>query len=204
MGSVVEISNVFSRQRNLPERLHYGDGYDDRIYFGKTLQYGSQGEQRKAVREMAAKPDTNNLFIEMKNYNEIIMKNIKFFIVIFSMFFLNFIEAQITKATSYRFEGQTESPKFSTYNVNILTLNVDNTYKLIFQTYGSKKLARKNIIRETEIEEGIWNIKDSVLTLLSNNNNQELIFSMKNDKGLRVIIDNIKTSAFVWEKIANK
>ncbi|WP_264536422.1 DUF6443 domain-containing protein [Flavobacterium sp. N1736] len=66
MGSAVEISNVFSRQRNLPERLHYGDGYDNRIYFGKTLQYSSQGEQRKAVKEMVNKPGTNNLFIEMK------------------------------------------------------------------------------------------------------------------------------------------
>lgn len=66
MGSAVEISNVFSRQRNLPERPHYGDGYDNRIYFGSTLQYGSQGEQRKAVREMVNKPSTNNLFIEMK------------------------------------------------------------------------------------------------------------------------------------------
>lgn len=129
------------------------------------------------------------------------MKKIRFFIAVFFFFFLNITEAQIIKPTSYRFEGKVESPKFSTYNVNILTLNVDKTYKIIFQTYGSKKLARKNIIRETEIEEGTWNIKSSVLTLLSNNSKQELIFSIKNNKKLTVIIDDVETSSLVWEKI---
>ncbi|WP_264536423.1 hypothetical protein [Flavobacterium sp. N1736] len=131
------------------------------------------------------------------------MKKIKFFIVIFFVFFLNFTEAQITKTTSYRFEGQTESPKFSTYNVNILTLNVDNTYKLIFQTYGSKKLAKKNIIRETEIEEGMWHVNDSLLTLLSKNNQQELIFCIKNKNKIRVVIDDGEMSALIWKKIDN-
>jgi hypothetical protein len=132
------------------------------------------------------------------------MKKIRFFIAILFMFFFNITDAQITKPISYRFEGKVESPKFSTYNVNILTLNTDNTYKIIFQTYGSKKLARKNIIRKTEIEEGIWNIKDSALILLSNNSKQELIFSAKNNRKLRVIIDNVETSALVWKKIDNR
>ncbi|MBF4507810.1 hypothetical protein IRZ83_14130 [Flavobacterium sp. JLP] len=131
------------------------------------------------------------------------MKKIRFFMAVFFIFFLNITEGQIIKPTSYRFEGKVESPKFSTYNVNILTLNVDKTYKIIFQTDGSKKLARKNIIRETEIEEGTWNIKSSILTLLSNNSKQELIFSLKNNKKLTVIIDDVETSSLVWEKIDN-
>jgi len=65
-------------------------------------------------------------------------------------------------------------------------------------------LARKNIIRETEIEEGIWNIKGSVLTLLSNKSKQELIFSIKNNKKLRVIIDDVEMATLVWEQIDNK
>jgi len=66
MGSAVEITNVFNRQRNLPERLHYGDGFDSRIYFGEPLKGASPGEQRKAVREMVNKPGANNLFVEIK------------------------------------------------------------------------------------------------------------------------------------------
>ncbi|OXA89971.1 hypothetical protein [Flavobacterium hercynium] len=132
------------------------------------------------------------------------MKKIRFFIAVFFMLFFNTTKAQIAESTSYRFEGKVESPKFRTYNINLLTLYVDNTYKIIFQTYGSKKLARRNIIRETEIEEGIWNTKGSVLTLLSNNSKQELIFSVKNNKKLRVMINDVEASALVWKKTDNK
>jgi len=64
MGKVVEATNLFARERNLPERLHYGNGI---IFFGRTLQYGSQGEQRKAVKSMVNGTTANNLFVKPKN-----------------------------------------------------------------------------------------------------------------------------------------
>lgn len=68
MGSAVEITNALRRERGLSERLHYGDGYDNRIYFGNTGDYSSPREQRKAVRKMIKNPGTNNLFIQKKPF----------------------------------------------------------------------------------------------------------------------------------------
>ncbi|GEM_PF-2595863 len=129
------------------------------------------------------------------------MKKIKIFIVIFSALFYNFSEAQIIKQTSYRFEGKIESALVSTYNVCILTLYEDNAYKLVFQSYGTKKLARKNIIREIKIEEGVWSIKDSLLTLLRKQDKQKLIFNIKNEDKIRVVTEEGEILDAVWKKI---
>ena len=63
MGRVVKATNVFARERNLPERLNYGSGV---IFFGNTLQYGNQGEQRKAVQSMVNGSTANDLFVKSK------------------------------------------------------------------------------------------------------------------------------------------
>jgi len=63
MGKVVNGTNLFARERNLSERLNYGGGV---IFFGSTLQYGSQGEQKKAVKSMVNGTTANNLFVKSK------------------------------------------------------------------------------------------------------------------------------------------
>lgn len=65
MGRVVESVNQFSRQRGLPERLnYYTNGF---IFFGNT-NYGSKGEQRRAVKEMVNRPSTNQMHVQRKRY----------------------------------------------------------------------------------------------------------------------------------------
>lgn len=66
MGKVVKASNLFARERGLPERLNYGFGTGI-IFFGSTLEYGSESEQRKAVKSMVNGTTANNLFTKPKN-----------------------------------------------------------------------------------------------------------------------------------------
>src|SRR5690606_25773383 len=61
MGKVVKATNLFARERNLTERLHYGSGV---IIFGNTSQYGSEREQRKAVKSMIDSGTVNSLFVK--------------------------------------------------------------------------------------------------------------------------------------------
>lgn len=63
MGKVVEATNLFARERNLPERLHYGSGT---IFFGNTTDYQSNGGQRRAVKGMVNGTISNNLFVKTK------------------------------------------------------------------------------------------------------------------------------------------
>ncbi len=62
MGSAVETTNLFRRQRGLDERLNYGGS--SVIFFGSTSNYPSKGAQRKAVKRMTT--STNELFIKRK------------------------------------------------------------------------------------------------------------------------------------------
>ncbi|NHN28076.1 hypothetical protein FIA58_020555 [Flavobacterium jejuense] len=127
--------------------------------------------------------------------------NIKKGLVMLLIVFFNYSGAQINKKTLYRSEKIIESPIFGGYNVNVLTLNENNTYKLIFQTYSSKKMAKKNILLKIEIEEGIWNIVDGFLTIIPNDKKQKLVFSLKNKNKIRSIVDKDELSPVIWKKI---
>lgn len=63
MGRVVQGTNLFARERNLSERLHYGSGV---IFFGNTSNYQNAGEQRRAVKAMVNGTTANTLFVKPK------------------------------------------------------------------------------------------------------------------------------------------
>ncbi len=63
MGRVVRTVNQYARERNIPERLHYGSSV---IFFGSTSAYKSRRDQRRAVRKMVNGTTSNNLFVKRK------------------------------------------------------------------------------------------------------------------------------------------
>lgn len=111
--------------------------------------------------------------------------------------FLGFSNAQSTEI--YKCESKVESPDYGNYNVNILYLYHDGTYKIFWQTYSNKKMAKKNVILDLKEENGKWLKEDGFLILYPSETKQEMKFNVDKKK-LRYIMENGKSGS-IWEKI---
>jgi len=79
----------------------------------------------------------------------------------------------------YRFAGSVYPTTGYAYEVNVLLLNEYKEYRLISQSYRSKKLARKNVPFKSDVKSGVWSIISDTLKLTDNNTKQELVFVKK-------------------------
>lgn len=90
-----------------------------------------------------------------------------------------------------------------TYVVSVLYLREDNSYRLLEQQYNSRKMARKNVLRRSNDEYGIWKMAGDTLELYDSKNRQTLKFIMIDDKKITFLFHDIERSNSYWKKIKN-
>lgn len=89
------------------------------------------------------------------------------------------------------------------YVVSILYLRDDNTYRLLEQQYNSRKMARKNVLRKSNDEYGMWKISADTLKLYDNENRPPAKFIMIDDKKMTFLFHDIERSKSCWRKVKN-
>ena len=114
--------------------------------------------------------------------------------------FVGFANAQSTEI--FKSESKVESPEFGNYNVNVLYLYGDGTYKILWQKYSNKKMARKNIILDLTEEYGSWSKTANFIELKpeEDTKKQKMKFKMKNENKLLFIMEDGNTGS-TWCKV---
>lgn len=125
------------------------------------------------------------------------MKNL--IVILLMLFTFSTIDGQVLKDI-YKNEGKVESPDFGNYNINVLFLYDDGTYKILWQKYSNKKMARKNILLDLIEEYGNWSKSDNCIELHPDDKNQKMKFKMKNENKLLFIMEDGNTGS-IWCKI---
>jgi len=112
----------------------------------------------------------------------------KSFLLLVVLLFVSFTNAQSTEI--YKSESKVESPEGGNYNVNVLFLYGDGTYKILWQQYSNKKMARKNILLDVSEEYGEWSKKGKAINLIPSTNSQKIEFRIKNKNKLLYVMDD--------------
>jgi hypothetical protein len=89
------------------------------------------------------------------------------------------------------------------YIVSVLYLRDDNSYRLLEQQYNSRKMTRKNILRKSNDEFGIWKITGDTLELYDDKNRAPIKFVVVDDKKIAFLFHDIERSDSYWRKIKN-
>lgn len=89
------------------------------------------------------------------------------------------------------------------YVVSVLYLKEDNSYRFLEQQYNSRKMARKNVLRKSNDEYGIWKIVGDTLELYDNNAKPASKFIIIDDKKITFLFHDIERSNSYWTKIKN-
>jgi len=113
------------------------------------------------------------------------------------------VEAQHMNSTIYKLETRVKSSWIGTYNVNILILNDDGTYKLLWKSYSSKKMSRIHALLRMKIEKGEYNIHDGVLKLISETENSDLTLKIISKRKLRVLLEDNTLSDLAWRRVSH-
>lgn len=113
-------------------------------------------------------------------------------------------KAQFKSSTIYKMEKRVESAGIGTYNVNVLLLESDGTYKILWQSYASRKFAKIYALLEVKCEKGNYIINRNKLMLKPENDSQEMNFQILNRRKIRAIVDegNLK-KGIIWKLVYN-
>ncbi|PIF31603.1 hypothetical protein CLU81_2105 [Flavobacterium sp. 9] len=89
------------------------------------------------------------------------------------------------------------------YVVSVLYLKEDNSYRLLEQQYNSRKMARKNILRRSNDEYGVWKMIGDTLELYDDKNRPPAKFIIIDDKKIAFLFDDNERSDSYWIKVKN-
>lgn len=89
------------------------------------------------------------------------------------------------------------------YVVSVLYLKEDNSYRLLEQQYNSRKMARKNILRRSNDEYGVWKMIGDTLELYDDKNRPPAKFIIIDDKKIAFLFDDNERSDSYWRKVKN-
>jgi len=103
----------------------------------------------------------------------------------------------------FKSETRTENGGIGAYNVNVLVLYSDESYKIFWYNFFSKKMVKNFYFSGLEIEGGKWFRKNKVLNLLPSKGNQKLKFYYQRKNRIRVIKDNNDLAELKWKKVAD-
>lgn len=118
------------------------------------------------------------------------------------MFLVNFgIYAQ-KRDVIYRIAFDSYPAIGYSYDISVLYLRDDNTYKCLFQKYRSRKMARKNVLWYSTNESGKWKMSGDTIILYDNNQYPMKFFKIS-DKRITFIFDGIDRSRYYWRKVKN-
>jgi hypothetical protein len=84
-----------------------------------------------------------------------------------------------------------------------LYLKEDNSYRLLEQQYNSRKMARKNILRRSNDEYGVWKMVGDTLELYDDKNRPTAKFIIINDKKIAFLFHDNERSDSYWTKVKN-
>jgi len=101
----------------------------------------------------------------------------------------------------YRNEGKTYGHAGSSYNVDILTLESNGEYQLMYQKFYSKKLKNKNIFFDLTTENGTWSKKQDTLYIKSAENKKVVKFLVLKKNKIALVIEEVEISPAKWKKI---
>lgn len=121
--------------------------------------------------------------------------------LILVLFLINSASAQ-KRDVVYRIAYDSYPTIGYSYDISILYLRDDNTYKCLFQKYNSRRMARKNVLRSSTDEYGKWKMYGDTL-LLYDNNRYPMKFFKFNDKKIAYIFDNVDRSKYYWKRVKN-
>ncbi|AWK03177.1 hypothetical protein HYN56_02665 [Flavobacterium crocinum] len=113
-------------------------------------------------------------------------------------FLVNFVFAQ-KRDIIYRIAYDSYPANGYFYGVSVLYLKDDYSYRLSYQKYNSRKMARKNVLRSSVDEYGKWKMLGD--TLLLYDNRQLLRFIKVNNKKIAFLIDDIERFDHCWKKV---
>jgi len=89
------------------------------------------------------------------------------------------------------------------YVVSVLYLKEGNSYRLLEQQYNSRKMARKNILRRSNDEYGVWKMIGDTLELYDDKNRPPAKFIIIDDKKIAFLFDDNERSDSYWRKVKN-
>jgi hypothetical protein len=118
------------------------------------------------------------------------------------LFLLNFVIYAQKKDVVYRIAYDSYPAVGYSYEVGVLYLRDDNSYRRLLQKYNSRKMARKNVLRSSVDEYGKWKMSGDTLFLYDNNNSPMKFFKIS-DKRITFIFDGIDRSRYYWRKVKN-
>jgi len=101
----------------------------------------------------------------------------------------------------YRNEGKSFGHSGASYNVDILILQNDGGYELIYQKFYSKKMKNKNVFYDLSTEKGKWNKKEGVLYLENTNSKNKMKFIIINNNKIAPLIEGVEVSPIKWKKV---
>lgn len=101
----------------------------------------------------------------------------------------------------YRNEGKTYSHAGPSYNVDVLIMESDGAYKLMYLKFDSKKLKNKNIFYDLSTEKGTWEKKKDTLYLKSDDGNRKRKFFILNEDKIALFIEDVGLSPSKWKKV---
>lgn len=119
--------------------------------------------------------------------------------LILILFLINSASAQ-KRDVVYRIAYDSYPAIGYSYDVSVLYLRDDNTYKCLFQKYNSRRMARKNILRSSTDEYGKWKMYGDTLLLYDNERHPMKFFKI-DDKRIAYIFDNVDRSKYYWKKV---
>lgn len=103
----------------------------------------------------------------------------------------------------YRITGDSYPTIGYAYVVSVLYLKEDNSYRLLEQQYNSRKMARKNILRRSNDEYGVWKMVGDTLELYDDKNRPPAKFIIIDDKKIAFLFDGNERSDSYWIKVKN-
>ena len=122
-------------------------------------------------------------------------------ILIFLATFSFFTQIYGQEEEIYRSEGRTENPGIATYNVGVLVLSDDGSYKLTSQQYSTKKMMKNNIILGINTEYGKWDKRNGKLFLNGDTKNKDMTFILQSDTKISVLIDESGAIGKSWKRV---
>lgn len=101
---------------------------------------------------------------------------------------------------TYRIKYKFKDISGLSYNVDILKLFNDGNYKLIRQSYRSKRDRRLNNSHTYTVEKGTWSIIENSYVLKNSEDGYISKFKIINNKIFYISISNV-VSDYAWKKI---
>lgn len=122
-------------------------------------------------------------------------------LLVFLVSFLFVCEMYGQKDEIYRNESKTYSHAGPTYNVDVLIMKSDGTYKLTYQKFDSKKMKNKHIFYDLSTQKGTWEKRKDTLYLKDEDGKREKRFLVLNANKIAMFIEDVGLSPSKWAKV---